>query len=532
MMHRILAVASLVLILAACAQQVALDPDPNGDLLPVLAGVSVAPDEVVLVLGGQEAVQLTAELTGVGSFDERVTWTSDDPSVATVSQSGLVTAIDDGIATVTATSVFDPAGSGSATIRVQRAVVVKDVTPAVSSNLVPIDTTLTATFNVAMDPSTIDDTTFTLRVGTVPVAGTVGYDDASRTATFTPEAPLAPDTVYEAAISPEVRSASGGTLAGVAEPTRFAWSFWTALGTGTGPEPAIGGIDVTPATATLVRGVSGPLQLTATLTDVVGDPNRAVRWSSDAENVATVDAAGVVTSVAAGAATITARTVFEPSVSGSARITVEPPPAAIGGIDVTPATATVTVGESRQLTATPTGVVGDPDSSVTWSSSAPGVATVSSSGLVRAVGVGTATITATSVFDTTVSGSALVLVEPPPALTLRYVGSPYTYQAGCGARGSTATCPGDDGDPSTEGAMIPPSDIDVGGATGPLVFSWDSTATDDGWSIDSASGVIFRSDLPPRGNLSIDRNGDREYTVTVRDGSGRSAFAVVAFEEE
>ena len=495
MMHRILAVASLVLILAACAQQVALDPDPNGDLLPVLAGVSVAPDEVVLVLGGQEAVQLTAELTGVGSFDERVTWTSDDPSVATVSQSGLVTAIDDGIATVTATSVFDPAGSGSATIRVQRAVVVKDVTPAVSSNLVPIDTTLTATFNVAMDPSTIDDTTFTLRVGTVPVAGTVGYDDASRTATFTPEAPLAPDTVYEAAISPEVRSASGGTLAGAAEPTRFAWSFWTALGTGTGPEPAIGGIDVTPATATLVRGVSGPLQLTATLTDVVGDPNRAVRWSSDAENVATVDAAGVVTSVAAGAATITARTVFEPSVSGSARITVEPPPAAIGGIDVTPATATVTVGESRQLTATPTGVVGDPDSSVTWTSSATNVATVSSSGVVRAVGVGTATISATSVFDVTASGSADITVV---VLSLSYPASPYTYRAG-------------------DSFTIDP---EVEHDSGMLSYSWVPVhdLNEGNWDIDEDTGRISRATGAGPNNSKPDRNGDRTYVVTVRDG--------------
>jgi uncharacterized protein YjdB len=509
MMHRILVVASMALFLAACARRVTLDPDPNGGG-PSVVGVSVAPEAAVLVPGGQETVQLTATVTGVGAFDESVTWTSGAPSVATVGGSGLVSAVDDGIAVVTATSVSDPAASGSATIRVQRAVVVTDVTPAVSANLVPIDTVLTATFNVAMDPGTIDDTTFTLRVGTLPVSGTVGYDDASRTATFTPATALTPDTVYEAAISREVRSASGGTLAGVAQPARFAWSFWTALGPGTGPEPSIGGIDVTPATATIVRGVDGPLQLTATLTDVVGDPNRAVTWTSDAPGIATVDAAGIVTAGAPGVATITARSVFDRSVTGSARITVQSAEASIGGIDVTPSTATLTVGGSRQLTATPTGVVGDPDLSVTWSSSAPGVATVSSSGLVSAVGVGNATITATSAFDATVSGSAAITVQAAAVLRLSYP-SPYVYRTG-----AAFTI-----DPVVENA------------TGTVSFSWVPvhTRNESNWSIDETSGRISRGTAGGPNNFGRDRNGDRTYVVTVRDGAGQTATFEVVFIE-
>ena len=51
------------------------------------------------------------------------------------------------------------------------------------------------------------------------------------------------------------------------------------------------------------------------------------------------------------------------------------------------------------------------DTSVTWSSSDENVATVDSNGVVTAVSAGNATITATSVFDSTKSGSASVQVS-------------------------------------------------------------------------------------------------------------------------
>jgi uncharacterized protein YjdB len=511
MMQRTLVVASLVLVLAACAQGVTSDPDAD---LPQLGGVRVLPREANLFLGAQETEQLNVTVTGIGSFDGSVTWTSDDPSIATVNQSGLVTAIEEGAAIVTATSNFDSSGSDSATIHVRRAVVITDVTPAVSSNLVPIDTVLTATFNVAMDPSTIDDTTFTLLVASVPVTGAVSYEDASRTATFTPDVPLEPDSVYEAAIGPEVRSASGGTLrwgAGTTEPTRFAWAFWTAPIDGTGPTPSIGGIDVTPAEATIVRG-GDPLQLTATLTDVVGNPNRGVTWSSNATSVATVSAAGEVTAVAAGVATITARSVFDPTVSGSAIITVEPAPSSIGGIDVTPATATIVLGgDPVQLTATATGVVGDPNRGVTWSSNTPSVATVSSSGLVSAVGIGEATITATSTFDSTKSGSAAITVRAASVLSLDYPDSPYAYVTGA----------------------VFTIDPAIAGASGPVSYEWQRIdgggggASESNWSINASTGQISRTGGGGSNNNMLPiRNGDRTYRVTVRDGSASDTFDV------
>src|SRR5690606_31249756 len=133
-----------------------------------------------------------------------------------------------------------------------------------------------------------------------------------------------------------------------------------------------------------------------------------VTWSSCDETNATVDQDGLVTGVAIGAATITATSVATPSVSGSFALTVTDVPAVIGVI-LDPATLELEIDETATLTPT-VDAVGGADESVTWASSDVTVATVDADGLVTAVAAGTATITATSVFDVTVEGSAAVTV--------------------------------------------------------------------------------------------------------------------------
>jgi hypothetical protein len=53
---------------------------------------------------------------------------------------------------------------------------------------VPLNKVITATFNMPMDPLTINFTTFKLSRGTTPVAGNVTYSGS--TASFTPAANL------------------------------------------------------------------------------------------------------------------------------------------------------------------------------------------------------------------------------------------------------------------------------------------------------------------------------------------------------
>lgn len=76
---------------------------------------------------------------------------------------------------------------------------------------VPVAGAVQATFNKAMDPATINATTFTLTSGAAAVPGTVTY--SGFTAVFTPAAPLQGDGSYTATITTGARSTQGVALA-------------------------------------------------------------------------------------------------------------------------------------------------------------------------------------------------------------------------------------------------------------------------------------------------------------------------------
>jgi hypothetical protein len=80
-------------------------------------------------------------------------------------------------------------------------------------------------------------------------------------------------------------------------------------------------------------------------------------------------------------------------------------------VTVTPATATIEVGQQVALTAQ-VQVTGNASTAVTWSSSNTAVATVDANGVVRGVAPGQAVIRATSVADNTKFGQATITVTP------------------------------------------------------------------------------------------------------------------------
>jgi hypothetical protein len=80
-------------------------------------------------------------------------------------------------------------------------------------------------------------------------------------------------------------------------------------------------------------------------------------------------------------------------------------------VTVTPATATIEVGQQVALTAQ-VQVTGNASTAVTWSSSDTAVATVDANGVVRGVAPGQAVIRATSVADNTKFGQATITVTP------------------------------------------------------------------------------------------------------------------------
>jgi hypothetical protein len=159
---------------------------------------------------------------------------------------------------------------------------------------------------------------------------------------------------------------------------------------GTDWSKVVGGLLLTPKDAILLVG--DDLQLAAQVFPNAA-PDKSVAWTSDNASVATVDANGLVKAVGAGAANITAASVSNSAVTRTCAVTV------LSSLTVSLNVNTlyrIPVGAERQLTTTvsPTSV----SQNVTWSSSNPGVATVEG-GVVKAVGVGTATITATSVIN-------------------------------------------------------------------------------------------------------------------------------------
>ena len=108
--------------------------------------------------------------------------------------------------------------------------------PANNATGVDVNKTVTANFSMAMDPSTINGTTFTLRQGATVVTGTVSYSGA--TASFDPTTALAVGTTYTATITTGAKN-----LAGVAMASNYTWNFTTSNTIIVTPPPVIAGLD-------------------------------------------------------------------------------------------------------------------------------------------------------------------------------------------------------------------------------------------------------------------------------------------------
>lgn len=173
-------------------------------------------------------------------------------------------------------------------------------------------------------------------------------------------------------------------------------------------------VTVLPSTAQLTVG--GSVTLSAATFDLDGNllTNRTVLWSSSNTNVATVDGQGTVQGRGVGSATISATSEGKTG-SATANVTLVP----VGSVTVAPTSFTLSVGEQTLLTATVRDGAGNvlTGRTVSWSSDAPSIASVSQGGLVTAAAAGSAGITASLEGK---SATALITVTPatppPPAI--------------------------------------------------------------------------------------------------------------------
>jgi hypothetical protein len=92
--------------------------------------------------------------------------------------------------------------------------------PTPNETGVVLNKVVSATFNMPMDPATINTTTFTLKQGTTTITGVVTY--SGNTALFTPNANLTANTIYTATITTGAHN-----MAGVALASNYVWNFTT-----------------------------------------------------------------------------------------------------------------------------------------------------------------------------------------------------------------------------------------------------------------------------------------------------------------
>ncbi len=347
-------VLPVLAMLASCEQPVrqATGPDPSNTPVNVL----VSPDSVALDPGQTQQFQAHGRTAAGDTVPVNVNWSA---SLGTVTQSGLYTAdTSASVAVVTATLSAEQL-TGTAKVMKRRLL------------------------QIVLIPSGM-----TLPVGGVQQFSVYGRNNIGDSVAVSVSYAATGGTITQGGVytAPSVPGAlqviakqKGGSLADTAPVVVT--------------NVPVASVSVSPATAGVLVG--GTAQLTATLKDSAGNPlaGRSITWASSNPVAATVNGSGLVTGAAVGTATITATSEGK---SGTATVAVSLVP--VASVTVSPATASILVGGTVQLTATPKDSAGNPLSgrSITWTSGDPMAGTVNGNGLVTGVAAGAATITATS----------------------------------------------------------------------------------------------------------------------------------------
>lgn len=143
--------------------------------------------------------------------------------------------------------------------------------------------------------------------------------------------------------------------------------------------------------------------------------NKSVTWTSSDVSIAIVDANGIVTAITVGEANITATTTDDSNLSATCNVKVISTRAESISVDKSEITLEAT--ETVTLIAT---VLPEQTSnkSVTWTSSDESIATVDANGVVTAIAVGEAIITATTVDGSNLSATCKVIVLPILAMSI------------------------------------------------------------------------------------------------------------------
>ncbi|MFA5044307.1 MAG: Ig-like domain-containing protein [Paludibacter sp.] len=136
--------------------------------------------------------------------------------------------------------------------------------------------------------------------------------------------------------------------------------------------------------------------------------NKNVSWVSNNTSIATVDANGLVTGVAAGTATITVRTI-DGDFTATSAVTIRVP---VTGVSVNPSALSINAGTTKQLTIT-LSPFNATNRMLSWGSNKTSVATVNGSGAVTGVAAGSAIITVRTKDGNFTATSNITVIDSP-----------------------------------------------------------------------------------------------------------------------
>jgi trimeric autotransporter adhesin len=451
-----------------------------------VATIRLTPSGSLGLLVGQTR-QMTAEpldASGEVLADRPVTWSSNAPAIATVSEDGLITAVAPGGAVVTAAS------EGRASVV---AVTVSSV-PVASVSITPDKDNLVVTQTLQLTAIAKD------------AAGTPLLGRVISWATSDPARATVSSTGLVTGISP------GEVTISAASDGKTGNALITVL-----PKP-VAAVILSPAQFSVERGQTR--QLAAQVTDDQGGvlPGRPVQYASDNPAIATVSATGMVTGVALGTTKITATSEGK---TGTADVNVVPVP--VASVAVTPPQANLTVGQSATFTAVARDAQGNVLSGrpVAWTTGAPSVATVSAGGVVVGVGTGNAVIFATVEGRV---GSATVDVRQVPVTSVTVAPPSTSVAVGASVQLSATVRAGETVLPdrvvgwssSNEAVAVVSSTGRVTGLKGGAVTI---TATSEGVSGTASVAVGVSSVVVTPGSATVEVGQTRQLAATARNAS-------------
>ena len=413
---------------------------------------SITLNETTKTLAVEDTLQLVATVNPNNATNDNVVWSSNNESVATVSDSGLVTAIAVGGATITATAEDGSNVYGTCVVTVTAKPATADYSiDASTSTQVTTNTTSQVVFTNSPISVTVDKHNgtvnannyvatssqtrvyggqlFTISAGTnsmtkIVIHGHSGKGVGGFTGATWTNATMTYDGL-EVTLTPTDGSQD---VYGVISATSSFAGVTVTVGDATPSTPIYPtAISLTAEASTI--SIGGTSQLTVGYTP--NDTNvKNVTYSSSNTSVATVSNTGLVTGVAQGSATITATAEAESgTVTATQSITVTP--IAVTGVSLSSNSETVKAGKTVTLVATvsPSNAT---NKNVTWSTSSSAIATVSNAGVVTGVAAGTATITVTTV-DGSKTATCTVVVTAASAggeetFSITYTDLPSTYQ--------------------------------------------------------------------------------------------------------